>query len=64
MASQTELLGQAQQLWSMLDDMAVHNPDAYKAFIEKQRAEHQRMSEEARPPQPVFAAATTEVILT
>ena len=51
----------AQQLWSMLDEMAASNPAAYKAFIEKQRQEHEALVKQNAPPTPVFAVATADV---
>ena len=32
----TKLLKKADQIWKMLDDMAVEDPEAYKKFIDQQ----------------------------
>ncbi|KAK7105659.1 PIH1 domain-containing protein 2-like [Littorina saxatilis] len=50
-----KLLQQAEQLWSMLDDMADKDPDSYKRFIEKQRSEHEKLT---APPQPNMCLKT------
>lgn len=37
--AQTALLQKAQQVWTMLDEMAANNPETYKKFIDKQMRE-------------------------
>ena len=70
------MVAKAQQLWTMLDDMAAHNPEAscaialrgdhaaqgYKDFIDKQRREHDELQRKQRPPEPIFSLLTTEVM--
>lgn len=46
---------QAQQVWSMLDDMADNDPAAYRAFIEKQKKERDSFM---APPEPHMCVKT------
>ena len=45
------LLGQADSVWKMLDDLAESDPEAYKRFIDKTFKEGSNMF---RPPEPCF----------
>lgn len=54
-ADDKKLLEQANKLWSMLDDMAEQDPQAYQRFIEKQCKEHQ---ESMAPPKPHMCVKT------
>lgn len=50
-----DLAVQAQQLWSMLDDLAIENPDGYRKFIDK----HLKEGRDAmRPPEPHMCVKT------
>ena len=51
---------QAAQLWEMLDDMAKTNPTKYRQFIDKQRADRDRLVAETAITA-VFAVYTTDV---
>jgi len=46
---------QAQHIWSMLDDLAAQNPEAYRKFIEKHLTEGR---EAMRPPEPHMCVRT------
>ena len=50
-----QLLQQAQQVWSMLDDMADKDPQAYRRFMDKQSKEQQELT---APPQPHMCVRT------
>ncbi|XP_076457819.1 PIH1 domain-containing protein 2-like [Babylonia areolata] len=50
-----KLLKQAQHIWSMLDDMAEQDPQAYSRFIEKQTNEYKQLK---APPQPHLCVRT------
>ncbi|XP_067935796.1 PIH1 domain-containing protein 2-like [Watersipora subatra] len=50
-----KMLGQASQIWSMLDDMAENNPSAYRKFIDKQLKEGR---EHNKPPEPHMCVQT------
>ena len=52
----SDTMTQAQHIWSMLDDMAIQNPDAYKKFIEKNLTEGKQA---LRPPEPHMCVRTT-----
>lgn len=54
------LLTQAQQLWSMLDDMAASDPAKYDAFIKKQMEEKERLQKELQPPHPEIGVQLRE----
>lgn len=43
------MMNQAQQVWTMLDDMAENDPKAYKAFIDKQMQERKEFMSPAEP---------------
>ena len=47
--SSESMMQQAQQVWSMLDDMANNDPKAYKAFIDKQMVERNNFMEAPQP---------------
>lgn len=47
--SKESLLNQAQNVWSMLDEMAESSPEKYKEFIDKQMKE---AKEYMKPPEP------------
>ncbi|KAH3699174.1 PIH1 domain-containing protein 2-like [Dreissena polymorpha] len=49
MADSESVMQQAQQVWSMLDDMADNDPRAYKKFIDKQMAERKEFLSPAEP---------------
>ena len=51
----------AEQMWSMLDELAASDPAAYKAFLDKQKREYEALQEQNKPPQPVFTVATHDV---
>lgn len=53
--SKESLLSQAQNVWTMLDEMAEDSPDKYKEFIEKQR---QEAKEYMKPPVPNMCIQT------
>ena len=55
------MMQQAQHIWSMLDDMAEHDPKAYKRFIEKQKAEQK---EYTSPPEPHMCVQTQMTVST
>ena len=50
-----KLLKQAQHVWSMLDDMAAKDPQAYARFIEKQKKEYHDLR---APPEPHMCVKT------
>jgi hypothetical protein len=56
-----DALAHAQQIWTMLDEMAATSPEKYAAFIAQQRKEHDDLVRKSRPPQPKYAIATTDV---
>mmetsp|Transcript_5563 Transcript_5563/g.7687 ORF Transcript_5563/g.7687 Transcript_5563/m.7687 type:complete len:647 (-) Transcript_5563:95-2035(-) len=41
-----ELGPQAENIWSMLDDLAENDPEGYKKFLEKQRQDHETLQRE------------------
>ncbi|KAL4228678.1 PIH1 domain-containing protein 2 [Mactra antiquata] len=49
------MMRQAQQVWSMLDDMADNDPRAYRSFIDKQMAEKKEFM---LPPEPHMCVQT------
>ncbi|XP_046557486.1 PIH1 domain-containing protein 2-like [Haliotis rubra] len=51
-----DLLKQAQNIWTMLDDMATNNPQGYKQFMDKQMKEGK---EAMAPPKPHMVVKTT-----
>jgi hypothetical protein len=57
--SSESMMQQAQQVWSMLDDMADNDPGAYKAFIDKQMAERNNFM---APPEPHMCVKTEMVV--
>lgn len=57
--SSDSMMKQAQQVWSMLDDMAENDPQAYKAFIDKQAAERKEFM---APPEPHMCVQTQMVV--
>lgn len=58
MADKADVMSQASQIWSMLDDMAENNPAAYRKFIDKQLKEGRELSS---APSPHMAVSTTIV---
>lgn len=52
------LLGQADSVWKMLDDLAESDPEAYKRFIDKTLKEGSNMF---KPPEPCFCISTVLV---
>ena len=56
-----ELLVNAQQIWSMLDEMAHSDPASYKKFIEKQKAEYDATVKANAPPLSRFTLHTSQV---
>lgn len=59
--SKESLLNQAQNVWTMLDEMAENNPDKYKEFIDKQMKE---AKEYMKPPEPDMCVQTTLLVTT
>lgn len=57
--SSDSMMKQAQQVWSMLDDMAENDPQAYKAFIDKQAAERKEFM---APPETHMCVQTQMVV--
>ena len=57
------LFGSAQQIWTMLDEMASSSPEKYAAFIAKQKKEHEELVRQNKPPTPKFAVSTKDVCL-
>jgi gas vesicle protein len=55
------LFGSAQQIWTMLDEMASSSPEKYAAFIAKQKKEHEELVRQNKPPTPKFAVSTKDV---
>ena len=53
--SKESLLSQAQNVWTMLDEMAEDSPEKYKEFMEKQR---QEAKEYMKPPVPNMCIQT------
>ncbi|XP_048254000.1 PIH1 domain-containing protein 2-like isoform X1 [Haliotis rufescens] len=51
-----DLLKQAQNIWTMLDDMAANNPQGYKQFMDKQMKEGKQA---LAPPNPHMVVKTT-----
>jgi len=49
------MMKQAQHIWSMLDDLAAQNPEAYRKFIDKHLTEGK---ETMRPPEPHMCVRT------
>ncbi|XP_045207538.2 PIH1 domain-containing protein 2-like [Mercenaria mercenaria] len=56
--SSDAMMRQAQQVWSMLDDMADNDPKAYKAFIDKQASERKEFM---APPESCMCVQTQMV---
>lgn len=54
------LLGQADSMWKILDDLAESDPEAYQRFIEKTLKEG---SDLFKPPEPCFCISTVLVSL-
>ena len=52
------LLGQADSVWKMLDDLAESDPEAYKRFIDKTLKEGSTLF---KPPEPCFCISTVLV---
>ena len=52
------LLGQADSVWKMLDDLAESDPEAYKRFIVKTLKEGSNVF---KPPEPCFCISTVLV---
>lgn len=46
---------QAENIWSMLDEMAINNPESYRKFIEKTISEGK---EAMKPPEPHMCVKT------
>lgn len=47
--STEDLAKNAQHVWQMLDDLAAHNPSAYRKFIDKQMQEAKTANEKPKP---------------
>ena len=60
MAAETSdvLLGQADSMWKILDDLAESDPEAYQRFIDKTLKEG---SDLFKPPEPCFCISTVMV---
>ena len=54
-SSDSPAMQQAQNIWSMLDDMADSDPSAYRKFIERHLKEGKEMMQ---PPQPHMCIVT------
>jgi len=50
-----KMMKQAQHIWSMLDDLAAQNPEAYRKFVDKHLTEGR---EAMRPPEPHMCVRT------
>lgn len=60
-AGDSSMMNQAQQIWSMLDDMAQNDPQAYRKFIDKQLKEGR---EAMKPPEPNMCIQTRIIVST
>lgn len=58
--SKESLLNQAQNVWSMLDEMAESSPEKYKEFIDKQMKE---AKEYMKPPEPNMCVQSSLQVL-
>ena len=57
--SNEAMMKQAQQIWSMLDDMAENDPKAYRKFIDQQNAEQKKFM---KPPEPHMCVQTSMIV--
>ncbi len=60
-AGDDSMMNQAQQIWSMLDDMSQNDPQAYRKFIDKQLKEGR---EAMKPPEPNMCIKTRIIVST
>ena len=57
--SHEKLLGAAEKVWSMLDQLAESNPEEYKKFIEQQLKEG---AQSVSPPEPGFCLSCSATL--
>eukprot|EP00041_Stephanoeca_diplocostata_P014389 m.260945 g.260945 ORF g.260945 m.260945 type:complete len:263 (-) comp19683_c0_seq1:272-1060(-) len=55
------MLTQASQLWEMMDEMAVANPEGYQRFIAKQMKEKADYDKKNAPPTPIFGVRCNDL---
>ena len=60
---QEKLMNKAQNIWSMLDNMAQEDPQAYRQFIDKQMAEGKEyMKWKSTPPETHMCVLTQMLV--